>query len=100
MRGVLIWVEFKILSVFFILPHGITIGVNLLSNYPAKGSLKCMNFLLESIITYRLPLLLSKISVSLEFDDVFRCDCLTLNLVDGGGDDGGGGNGDDNPWYV
>ena len=68
----LIWLEVKILPAFLISPHGIIIGVNLLSNSPAKSSLKFMNFLLESIITYRLPLPLSKISVSLGFGDIFR----------------------------
>ena len=72
MCGVLIWVEFKILSSFLILPHKITISVNLLLNSPAKSSLRFMNLLLESIITYRLPLPLSKISVSLGFGDIFR----------------------------
>ena len=77
------------LSAFLILPHGITIGVNLLSNSPAKSSLKFMNFVLESIITYRLPLPLSKISMSLGFDDVFHCDGAGLDFG------GGGGAGDD-----
>ena len=55
-----------------------------------------MNLLLESIITYRLPLPLSKISVSLRFDNVFRCDGVRLDIGGGGGDDGGGGVGGDN----
>ena len=96
MCGVLIWVEFKILSSFLILPHKITISVNLLLNSPAKSSLRFMNLLLESIITYRLPLPLSKISVSLRFDNVFRCDGVRLDIGGGGGDDGGGGGGGDN----
>ena len=91
--GILIWLEVKILSAFFILPHGIKIGVNLLSNSPAKNSLKFMNFLLESIITYRLPLPLSKISMFLGFGDVFRCD-------DAGLDFGGGGGADDDDSYC
>ena len=48
----LIWVEFKTVSAFLILPHVITIGVNSLLNFPAKSSLKLMNFLLVSIIIY------------------------------------------------
>ena len=96
MCGVLIWVEFKILSSFLILPHKITISVNLLLNSPAKSSLRFINLLLESIITYRLPLPLSKISVSLRFDNVFRCDGVRLDIGGGGGDDGGGGGGGDN----
>ena len=96
MCGVLIWVEFKILSSFLILPHKITISVNLLLNSPAKSSLRFINLLLESIITYRLPLPLSKISVSLRFDNVFRCNGVRLDIGGGGGDNGDGGDGGDN----
>ena len=95
MCGVLIWLEIKILSAFLILPHGIKIGVNLLSNSPAKSFLKFMNFLLESIITHRLPLPLSKISISLGFGDVFRCGGAGLDFGGDGGDDGGSGDADD-----
>ena len=58
---------------------------------PAKSSLKFMNFLLEFIITYRLPLPLCKIYVPFGFDDVFCCDGVRLHLGGSGGDDGGGG---------
>ena len=74
--------------------------VNLLSSSPAKGSLKFMNFLLESIITYRLPLPLSKISMSLGFDGVFRCDGAGLDFGGGGGDDEGEGGADDDSCCV
>ena len=97
--GVLIWVEFKILSAFLILPHGIATGV---ANSPAISSLKFINFLLECIIIYKLPLPLSKIPVSLEFDDVFRCDGVRLDLSSVGGDNGGGSGDDDSccVWVV
>ena len=72
----------------------------LLSDSLAKSSLKFMNFLLESIITYRLPLPFSKISMSLGFGDVFRCDGSGLDSGGGGGDDGGGGGADNDSCCV
>ena len=53
-----------------------------------------MNFLLDFIITYKLSLPLSKISVSLRFDNVFHCDGVRLDMDASGGDDGGGRGGD------
>lgn len=78
-----------------VLPHGITIAVDSLLNSPAEGSLKFMNYLLDSIIMYRLPLPLSKISVSLGFNDAFHCAGVRLDLSSGGGDGGSVGGGDD-----
>ena len=45
-----------------------------------------MKYLLESIIIYRLPLPLSKISVSLGFNDVFCCAGVRLDLGGGEGE--------------
>ena len=59
-----------------------------------------MNFLLESIITYRLPLPLFKMSASLSFNDVFCCAGVRLNLGGAGGDNGGSGGGDDDSYCL
>ena len=64
-------------------------------NSSAKTNLIFMNFLLESIITYKLSLPLSKISVSLRFDNLFRCDGVRLDMGGSGDDDGDDRGGDD-----